>query len=95
MYYGISGSIPLTKRDEMFRATILERNIENSSDSAEFANFLNPQITNQASKLRASKAAVNKIIWTKAAANAFRFSSCYIINFKNYTFAIIDKINDA
>lgn len=45
----------LSRRDETFRATILERNIENSSDNAEFANFLNPQITNEALKLRASK----------------------------------------
>lgn len=41
----ISGSIPLTKRWDAPRP-ILERNIENLSDSAEFANFfLNPQIT--------------------------------------------------
>lgn len=73
----------LSRRDETFRATILERNIENSSDSAEFANFLNPQITNEASKLRASKA-VNKIIWIKDCCEwiLFFYFLQYIINFK-------------
>lgn len=37
MYYGISGFIPLN--GETLRATILERNIENSSDGTEFAIF--------------------------------------------------------
>lgn len=45
-------ALSLSRRDETFRVTILERNIENSLNSAEFANFLNPQITDEASKLR-------------------------------------------
>lgn len=45
-------ALSLSRRDETFRATILERNIENSSDSTEFANFLNPQIIDEALKLR-------------------------------------------
>lgn len=42
----------LLRRDETLGATILDRNIENSSGSSEFANFLNPRITNEALKLR-------------------------------------------
>lgn len=45
-------ALSLLRRDETLGATILDRNIENSSGSSEFANFSNPRITNGALKLR-------------------------------------------
>lgn len=45
-------ALSLLRRDETFGGTILDRNIENSSGNSEFANFLNPRITDKALKLR-------------------------------------------